>query len=151
MSQLVTDEIRASIGTSSQPVRVVVTRRAIRQYAVATGQRLRKYLDGDEAPPLFHFDLFREVVGLDRIGRDGLVVDDLIPELPLKRVLQGGQEVTYHRAIAPGDVLVGVRTLRDIYEKAGSQGPLVFFEVELTVTTEAGEPVLTETQTRIAR
>ena len=38
-----------------------------------------------------------------------------------------------------------------MYEKAGSQGPLIFLVYKLDVKTEAGEPVAEETQTRIVR
>lgn len=151
MESLVTAEMREWIGRSGPPVTVVVTRRAIQQYAAATGQRLQRFIRGDEAPPLFHFDLFREVVPLEGLGVDGLAPDPLVPPLPLQRIVMGGQQVTYHRSIRQGDVLVGTRTLRDLYAKSGSTGPLLFFVVGLEVRTERGEPVLSETQTRIAR
>ena len=51
----------------------------------------------------------------------------------------------------PGDVLKGTRTLQDVYEKTGSSGPLIFVVIALNVETENGEPVLTETETRILR
>lgn len=151
MESPITAEMREWIGRSEPPVTVVVTRRAIQQYAAASGQRLARFLRGDEAPPLFHFDLFRAIVPLDGLGPDGLPSDPLVPPLPLKRVVMGGQQVTYHRPIRCGDVLVGVRTLRDIYAKSGSAGPLLFYVIGLEVRTEQGEPVLSETQTRIAR
>ncbi|HYW92553.1 MAG TPA: hypothetical protein VFA95_08870 [Gammaproteobacteria bacterium] len=50
---LLTREMRAAVGRSLPPVTVEATRREIRKYAVATGQRLARYLRGDEAPPLF--------------------------------------------------------------------------------------------------
>jgi len=151
MSQLITPEIRGCIGRSAPPVTVQVTRRDIRKYAAATGQRLSKYADGDEAPPLFHFDLFREIVALERLQTDGLAADALMPELPLRRILFGGQETVYHRPIRPGDVLVGTRKLVDLYEKSGATGPLIFVNLELAVETDTGEPVLTEISTFIVR
>ena len=149
MSQLVTPEIRAWIGRAEPPVTVQVTRRDIRKYAVATRQRVRKYLDGDEAPPLFHLDLFRRIAEIGGLRADGLAPDPLIPPLPVKRVLFGGAEITYHRAIRPDDVLVGTRTLKDIHEKDGQKGPLLFVAIELKVETETGSPVLSEIETRI--
>jgi hypothetical protein len=44
-----------------------------------------------------------------------------------------------------------VRTLRDIYAKSGTAGPLLFYVIGLEVRTEHGQPVLSEIQTRIAR
>jgi hypothetical protein len=65
--------------------------------------------------------------------------------------MAGGLKVEYHRPIRPGDVLVATRTLTDLYEKAGASGALIFYEVVMDVATDAGEPVLTETTTRILR
>jgi len=151
MGQLLDENILSCIGAKSPPVTELVTRRDIRKYAVATGQRIGKYLDGDVAPPLFHIALFWDVVELDHLLPDGISVDPLLPEFPLKRAMAGGWDIEYHRPIVPGDELVLTRTLSNIYEKSGSQGPLVFYELTRDVTTRSGEPVLTEKITRILR
>ena len=65
--------------------------------------------------------------------------------------MAGGLKIDYHKPILAGDTLIATRTLTDIYEKQGSQGPLIFYEVVMQVETESGEPVLTETATRILR
>ena len=59
---LLTPELLANIGRESEPKREIVTRRDIRKYAIATNNPQRKYLDGDEAPPMFHVPLFWDVV-----------------------------------------------------------------------------------------
>ena len=53
--------------------------------------------------------------------------------------------------IAMKDHLVATRTFSAITEKQGSSGPLIFIEYELNVTTDNGEPVMSETLTRIVR
>ena len=151
MAELITPEIRAWIGREEAPVRVEVTRRDIVKYAIATEQRLEKYRNGDEAPPMFTFGAFREIVPLDPLGPDGIAKQSLTPELPLKRVMAGGNTVRYHRPVRPGDVLVGTLRLADIFEKQGSSGPLIFVVYEMKVENEDGEPVMDETQTRIVR
>jgi hydroxyacyl-ACP dehydratase HTD2-like protein with hotdog domain len=151
MSKLLTSDLLANIGRSAPPRTELVTRRDIRKYSVATGQRLQKYLGGDEAPPMFHVALFWDVVELDELTPDGVSIDSLIPKFPLERAMAGGLRIDYHRSIFPGDVLVSTRTLTDIYEKQGSKGPLIFYEVTMQVTDQAGEPVLTEKTTRILR
>ncbi len=148
---LLTPELRAEVGKAGAPVRVEVTRREIQKYAIATRQRLAAYLEGDRAPPMFHYMLFRELDPLERLRQDGLSPDPLTPKLPLPRVMAGGAETTYARAIRPGDVLVGTPRIVDIHEKSGSQGPLIFVVIETRVETEAGELVLVERSTRIAR
>jgi|SRR5690625_148055 len=149
---LLTPELKAAIGRSLPPVKAEVTRRDIRKYAVSTEQRLPRFLRGDEAPPLFLFGLFLEVLPRDEMLEDGRQPDSgLVPDLPLKRVMAGGTEAKIFRGIYPGDVLVLKQTLVDLYEKQGSQGPLIFAIVENRIETEAGEPVMTERVTRIAR
>jgi hypothetical protein len=151
MSGLITPEMLAHVGRSDAPRSELVTRRDIRKYAVATGQRERRYLDGDVAPPLFYISLFWPVVELRELTGDGIFVDPLVPELPLQHAMAGGVRVQYSRDIRPGDVLVATRTLTKLYEKEGSSGPLIFYEILMRVATERGEPVLTETATRIVR
>jgi len=151
MGNLLTKELLANIGRTAAPREELVTRRDIRKYSVATGQRLQKFLAGDEAPPMFHVALFWDVVELEVLTPDGVSIDALIPKLPLERAMAGGLKIEYHKAIFPGDVLVSNRTLTAIYEKQGSQGPLIFYEVTMEVTDQAGEPVLTEKTTRIMR
>ena len=151
MSSLLTADLLANIGRSAPSKTELVTRRDIRKYSIATGQRIQKYLVGDEAPPMFHLALFWDVVELDQLTPDGLSIDSLLPKFPLERAMAGGLKIDYRKPILAGDTLIATRTLTDIYEKQGSQGPLIFYEVVMQVETESGEPVLTETATRILR
>ena len=151
MSELIPPDLRAHIGRQSAPRTEVVTRRDIRKYAIASGQRQRKYLDGDEAPPLFHLALLWDVVERDRLTSDGVSLDTLLPKFPLERAMAGGLEIEYFARICPGDTLVATRTLADIYEKQGRSGALLFYVVVLDVRREDGTPVLRETTTRILR
>ena len=148
---LLTSEIMSWIGHIEPSITVEVSRRDIIKYAVATEQVRQAYLDGDEAPPMFAFGLFRPVVPLDALGPDGLAPMGPMPELPLKRIMAGGTKMSLHRPIRPGQTLVGTRTIADIFEKEGKQGHLIFLVNELRITTDAGEPVMEEFQTRIAR
>jgi hydroxyacyl-ACP dehydratase HTD2-like protein with hotdog domain len=151
MSALLTPGLLSNIGKTAAPKKELVSRRDIRKYSVATDQRLEKYLRGDQAPPMFHIALFWDVVELDQLIEDGLSVDALLPEFPLKRAMGGGWKIDYHKPILPGDVLIATRTLTDIYEKVGRQGPLIFYEVITRIENEAGELVLTDKTTRILR
>ncbi len=151
MPSLITEELRSQIGLSPEPRTELVTRRDIRKYSVATDQRLRKYLDGDEAPPLFHLALFWDVVEQDKLSPDGVALDNWLPEFPLKRAMAGKLKLEYHQAILPGQTLTAHRTLCDMFEKQGSSGPLFFYEVSTDVFDESDSIVLTEHATRILR
>ena len=100
---------------------------------------------------MFLFNAHQPLVPLDQLRPDGLTADALMPELPLKRVMAGGIRNRYSRPIKPGDSLVLTRTLTNIYEKQGRTGPLIFLESVVKVETEAGEPVMEETRSRIFR
>ncbi len=129
----------------------IASRREIRKYSIATGWTNKAYLDGDEAPPLFHVALFWDMVELEHLTPDGVSIDTLLPRFPLEKAMAGGLSIDYFRPIKAGDVLVATRTLTNIYEKSGSQGPIIFYEVVMKVETDAGEPVLTEKTTRLLR
>ena len=148
---LISEEARKMIGAADPPMHVEVSRRDIVKYSVSTEQTLEKYLRGDEAPPMFLFGALRPIVPIDQLGPDGIASASLVPELPLKRVMAGGTKTRYFRPVKPGDRLVATRSLADMYEKSGSQGPLIFLVYKLDVKTEAGEPVVEEIQTRIVR
>ena len=151
MSGLLSAALLANIGKQAPPRTEVVTRRDIRKYAIATGQRDPRFLAGDLAPPLYHVALFWDVVPLEELTPDGVSIDTLLPKFPLERAMAGGLNIEYHRDIFPGDVLVANRTLTAIYEKQGRQGPLIFYEIIMEVSTDDGEKVLTEKTTRILR
>lgn len=149
---LITAELKTAIGRTLPPQAREVTRREIRKYAVATDQCLRRYREGDEAPPLFLFGLFLDICPLGQLLPDGRQPDNgVVPTLPLKRVMAGGSEMHLYRPARPGDVILRHQTLVDLFEKEGRQGPLIFAVVENRFETETGEAVMTERLTRIAR
>lgn len=149
---LLTDEHRKRIGTKAPAVTVEISRRDIQKYAAATEQRLDKYVRGDEAPLMFVFNLFNEIPALSDLRSDGLPrTVDFGAGLPVSRIMAGGIEIRQHRAMRPGDVLVGSRTVIGLYEKQGRSGPLVFVVTELAIADADGEPVATALQTHIGR
>ena len=149
---LLTDVHRAWIGKPEPTESVEVSRRDIIKYSVATEQQQQKYLEGDEAPPMFIFNLFGRITQIENLRPDGLP-KRLVkgPQLPLRRVMAGGTEIHQYRPIKPGDRLVAIQQITDMYEKQGSTGPLIFTVRTLSVKTASGEQILDEIQTSIAR
>ena len=151
MALLTEDHLRW-VGTADPPVTVEISRRDIIKYATATEQRQAKYLAGDEAPPMFVFNLFTEIPEASDLRSDGLARRSRPgPSLPLKRMMAGGTNVELHRPIRPGDVLTATRTLVGLTEKQGKSGPLIFVEYETTVVDDEGRLVMSDHQTGIAR
>lgn len=151
MSGLLSEELLSTIGRQSEPHRELVTRRDIRKYAIATGNRQRKYLDGDVAPPMFHVPLFWEVVEMDQLSPDGVAIDSLLPKFPLEKAMAGGLVIDYVKPVYPGDWLTATRTLTDMYEKQGRSGPLIFYETDMQIVNDDNELVIRERTTRIMR
>ena len=106
MDELINDEIRSWIGRADKPIRVVVSRRDIVKYSIATEQLNPKYFKGDEAPPMFLFGADRALTEIADLGLDGLRQDSLLPDLPLTRVMAGGVKQRHLRAGVPGDALL---------------------------------------------
>ena len=148
---LLTPEILAHIGKRSEPRREIVTRRDIRKYAVATGNSMPRFLAGDEAPPMFHVALFWDVPEMHELSPDGVSVDTLLPDFPLKKAMAGGLEIDYLKPVHPETWLTATRELTDIYEKVGRSGPLIFYEVIMEIRDDAGDLVIREKTTRILR
>src|SRR5688572_16268043 len=117
VNKLLSEDLHAYIGKTVPPKKELVTRRDIRKYSIATGQKQRKFLAGDEAPPMFHLTLFWNLVELDQLKPDGVPVDPLLPNFPLQKEMAGGLRITYHKPIYPGDWLTATETLTNIYEK----------------------------------
>ena len=65
--------------------------------------------------------------------------------------MAGGLKIDYLKPVHPGDWLTATRTLADIYEKRGRSGPLIFYEVDMLIVNDAGDPVIRERTTRILR
>ena len=151
MSSLLTPEIMAFVGNKTKPQRELVTRRDIRKYAVATSNRQKKYLNGDEAPPMFHWHLFWDVVELEDLSNDGVNIDSLLPNLPLFKAMAGGVDFEYLKPIFPGDWLIAIRTLTNIYEKKGRSGDLIFYEVLMEITNDKGDLVIRDKRTTLMR
>ena len=125
MSGLLSPELLANIGKTSAPRLELVTRKDIRKYAIATQQRERRFLDGDEAPPMFYLALFWPVPENDQLSPDGVAIDPLLPEFPLKRAMAGGLHIDYHRSIHPGDVLQATRAMLDARPELAGAGAAI--------------------------
>jgi len=140
---VLTDEMKARIGTIMGPVILEVERGAIRRFAQAVGDTNPLYTDEEYArgtrhggivcPPGFFGWPAGEEVGAEHIlsmlGR------------PFENVLNAGTESEFLCPIRPGDVLVSSTKLADAYEKKGNAGNLVFVVMETTYKNQADKVV----------
>ncbi len=172
-----TDEVLALIGVESEPIHAydAVEHGAIRRHCQAIMDDDPMYWDDEQAangryggvvaPPLFPLHAIRRPPGtpdpLDQATEDpdydgagqGLSARLGLPRLPLKlnRMLNGGNDVEVLALARPGDRIVARSRYKDVFQKEGKSGPLVFVIVETTYSTADGHALLISRQTQVWR
>lgn len=173
----ITDEVRAMIGAKSAIVEgpEPVDRSSIRRFVQAIMDDDPLYSDdataqargyaGVVAPPLFPLHSIRrhhdtpdpldamiENPNYDGAG-DFAAKLALAPlPLPLRRLLNGGNSVEVWSLVGVGETITAQSEYEDVYQKQGSQGPLVFCIVKTAYAVKgSGRPLLTARQVHIRR
>lgn len=117
------------------------------------------------APPLYPVHAFRRPAGTpdpldalaenhDADGTQGSMgVGFGLPnvEMPYRRLLNGGNEIEFYRALRVGEKAVAHPRYVDVTLKQGKSGNLLLVVIETKFTTEAGELLLINKQTLIWR
>jgi hypothetical protein len=158
------------IGKHTGAWRVVLDRAVLANFAKSVGDTSRVYQRDDAAraaglaavpaPPTFTFaapywSAFRaDEQPADPTEGLGNPMHSIMGDLYAKGalVLHGEQEFTFHRTPVAGDVLDGLQTITDIYEKDTDKANMTFVVMETTWTDAAtSAPVVTERFNLIAR
>lgn len=130
-------------GTETGKQKVRIERGPVRVFAQALLDDDPVY-DGDDAPVPPTFPFVMPFWGsLGQGGAAGLPIEKL--RGPGRAILHGEQGFEFTRYPRVGDVLEGVTTVTDVYEKERSNGgKLEFYVTETTWTNErTGKPVVT--------
>lgn len=170
----ITDEIKALIGRESPREEAThpVEASEVRRFHHATMDPARRYWDEAwarasrygslVAPPAFPVHAFRRAAddpdplaadaepdfgGMRRQLRPGLPPVNV----PLDRLLNGGYEYELFRYARVGERIFRRSRYRDIYQRDGKSGPMVFILVEEIYSTENNEPLVTTVNTIILR
>ena len=149
------------IGARTGAWRVTLDRSVLANFAAAVCDRSDVYrTSAAPAPPTFTFAapywsrLSTDEQPADPTAGAGNPMHAIMGDLFVKGalVLHGEQEFVYHRVPVAGDVLDGVQTITDIYEKATDSADMTFVVMETQWTdTGDGSPVVTERFNLIAR
>ncbi len=149
------------IGRQTGAWRVALERSVLANFAASVGDRSAVYRGDDApAPPTFTFAapywsaLSAGDQPADPTAGAGNPMHIIMGELHGKGalVLHGEQEFEYHRTPVAGDVLDGVQTITDIYEKSSESADMTFVVMETQWTdSRDGSPVVTERFNLIAR
>jgi len=149
------------IGSRTGAWRIVLDRSVLANFASAVGDSTAVYRGpAAPAPPTFTFAapywsrLSSDVQPPDPTVGGGNPMHAIMGQLHAQGalVLHGEQEFVYHRTPVAGDVLDGVQTITDIYEKSTDTAKMTFVVME-TQWSDAGDgsPVVTERFNLIAR
>ena len=154
---ILTDEIKAMIGTLSEPVIMEVGRVAIRRYADAVGDDNPLFHEVEDAKAAGYEDLICPpgfwgwpIKGRATIGGMSIVGGVLI-KAGLWRILDGGVDQEFYIPIRAGDILTAYSKIADIREREGKAGKMVFTTVETTYLNQNGDTVAVNRATIIAR
>jgi len=154
---ILTDEIKAMIGTLSEPVIMEVGRVAIRRYADAVGDDNPLFHEVEDAKAAGYEDLICPpgfwgwpIKGRATIGGMSIVGAVLI-KAGLWRILDGGVDQEFYIPIRAGDILTAYSKIADIREREGKAGKMVFTTVETTYLNQNGDTVAVNRATIIAR
>ncbi len=138
---------KSYIGQESPPEVMEVEKGHIRAFAQAIedpnplwnneAEARKTRFGGMVAPPTF----------LRAARTQGL--EDLPPDFPYKRLLDGGSEWEYFEPVRPGDRITAVNRVVDIYPRAGQLGPMIFIVTETTYTNQFGQVAATQKNTSI--
>ncbi len=137
--------MRSFIGVESEPVTYQITHREIARFNSAIAGELPP-IEGDPAADIDKTPL----KALPTIVRSLLSgpFDPPFPE-PFHDILDGGSSYTFYRDIVPGDRITVVRRLKDVYEKSGRLGPMLFKISDVRYTDQNGELVAVQLSTTI--
>jgi hypothetical protein len=170
----ITPSVRALIGRESLPAEAThqVEASEVRRFHHATLDPAPRYWDpaspgakragGVVAPPAFPAHAFRRAAaspdpldteadadfgGYSRALRPGLPPIDV----PLSRLLNGGYAYEFFRYARVGERVVCRSRYKDIYQRDGTSGTMVFVVIEDEYATSDGAPLLRSTNTMILR
>ena len=154
---LISDEMRAYVGSEGEPWTLEVSRSGVRMFARATGQvdpvyydvaaaRAAGYRDLPAPPGFFGASVFPAGVTDPMYARDAKAP---LPSPPLTRGLAGGVEYEYFADVCAGDVLTCSIQVTGYEERASSLGPTLLMKTTWTFRNERGELVAHRLNTRI--
>ena len=133
----VVDRIKEHVGKPQKPVTATVEAGHLKRFAVAIGDPNPRWLR--EAPPTFLVALAPTSYHLDAAEEYG------------KGWLNGGNRFEYLEPVKVGDTIAATTLVKDVYEKTGSSGGLLFIIFETEYKNQHGRLVARLRGTAIRR
>ena len=133
----VIDRLRSRIGVAGPAVTSPVEAGHVRRFAEAIGDANPRWRT--EAPPTFLVALAPVSIHLAEAEEYG------------KGWLNGGNRFEYFAPVKVGDRITATGRVKDVYEKSGSSGKMLFIVFEAEYVNEQGQTVARLMQTAIRR
>jgi acyl dehydratase len=149
---LITDEIRSYIGRKADPLLHEVDATGIRAFARAAGYTDPVHYDEAAARGRGYRGLVAPFgyLGTPVYNPAARPANRLrLPELPVKRRLNGGTDLAYFKDVCAGDLLKATHSIKDIFERPGRSGPMAMIVIETEYENQLGELVARQRMTLI--
>ena len=151
------DEVKAMIGTMTEPIIMEVERGAIRRYADAVDDQNPLFRDAGYAkntkygevicPPGF---FGWPIKGNPLESMMGTIMPAMI-KAGLFRILDGGVDQEFYLPIRAGDVLTSYGRVADIRQREGKSGTMLLVTLEMTYLNQDGDLMSKARSTIISR
>ena len=145
---IITPEMRQLVATwQAGPLVFEVEKGAINRYAQAIGDANPLWTDEARAQQSKHGGLVAVPVFLMNFNpfHNGVA----FPMRPLRGSASAGEVFEFYDFMRPGDTITVTERLKDIYEKPGKRGAMIFTVDERTFTNQRGELVAKTNWTRV--
>lgn len=137
-NSIITDKMRAMVGVDSEPLAYEIEKGAIKKFAEAIEDPNPLWQDEDFArktryssiiaPPTF----ITSLRAFDALSR-------FLAESPVKRIINGGNEIEYFQPVKVGDKIAVTQRIADLREREGKLGRTVIITLEATFRNQKGE------------
>ena len=143
---VLTAEMRALIGTESEPVTYEISKWDLQRFACAIGDPNPLYSDQSAAAS----SRFGTMIAPPTFLRCLLPGPSPKPfPEPFAHILDGGSKYTFFHPVRVGDSITVTRGLKDLFVKTGRFGPMLFKIRELKYVNQDGQLVATQETTTI--
>jgi hypothetical protein len=127
---VITEELNSLLNKEFGPEVYEIEKGMLRKFAEAIGDPNPRWLN--EAPPTFAAAIVPHEL-LNKLFN---------ADIPLKRLLNGTNELEYLQPIKADDVISVTAKLTRLRQVAGAEGPTLFMFTEMTYTNQSGEVVV---------
>lgn len=155
------ERLQKLIGKAGEPMIMEIEKGAIKKYADAVGELNPLYWDEEYArnsrygsliaPPGFFGWPVKWQGAMPFFPQIRAELVDALTAAGFGRLLDGGIEYEFFYPVRPGDILVSIMKIAEIYERESKGGTLVFSVTETSYTNQNGALVAIARQTLISR